>query len=283
MVADGEAYTRAWHFEHLLLHDRSAAFRGDWCGGKVHRIAAEAIEKARGEGRLAKTWWTQVRHRVLRFAGAETDVLDASTVDALGTALETALPRTIVVTYLSRQDVRRRLLEPDHAALVRALEEFVAARNAERAADGAGTTKRAWELHVAKGEAMTKDEQVRLFARTSILLGVHGNGLTHVVMMPPSPVSTLIEMFYPGGFAHDYEWTAKALGHRYYGTWNDTCVRSPFPSCCLRTNRCVCLNRYFTEPNIPDVAYVEGFQGTEISITPSTVIKIIEDRVAGHL
>ena len=30
------------------------------------------------------------------------------------------------------------------------------------------------------------------------MLGVHGNGLTHLIAMPPRPISTVIEIFYPG-------------------------------------------------------------------------------------
>lgn len=40
--------------------------------------------------------------------------------------------------------------------------------------------------------------------------------------MPRTNVSAVIEMFYPEGFAHDYEWTTRALGMRYFGVWNDT-------------------------------------------------------------
>lgn len=40
--------------------------------------------------------------------------------------------------------------------------------------------------------------------------------------MPRSNVSAVIEMFYPGGFARDYEWTTRTLGMRYFGIWNDT-------------------------------------------------------------
>ena len=81
------------------------------------------------------------------------------------------------------------------------------------------------------------------------MLGVHGNGLTvsnianpdilscgidcrvilvlqHLIMMPVTPVSTVIEIFYPQGFAHDYHWTAHALGMRHFAIWNDTCVLS---------------------------------------------------------
>lgn len=57
-----------------------------------------------------------------------------------------------------------------------------------------------------------------------ILLGVHGNGLTHLVFMPPTRASTVIEIFYPGGFAHDYQWTTRALGMSHFAVWNDTYV-----------------------------------------------------------
>ena len=43
-------------------------------------------------------------------------------------------------------------------------------------------------------------------------------------MMPVTPVSSVIEIFYPGGFAHDYHWTSQALGMRHFAIWNDTCV-----------------------------------------------------------
>lgn len=37
------------------------------------------------------------------------------------------------------------------------------------------------------------------------MLGVHGNGLTHLLWMPPTPRSAVIEMFFVGGFARDCE------------------------------------------------------------------------------
>lgn len=54
------------------------------------------------------------------------------------------------------------------------------------------------------------------------MLGVHGNGLTHLVFMKPNRASTIIELFFPGGFAHDYYWTSRALGMRHLAVWNDT-------------------------------------------------------------
>ena len=57
------------------------------------------------------------------------------------------------------------------------------------------------------------------------MMGVHGNGLTALLWMRPTPRSTVIEFFYPGGFAHDYEYTTRALGMVHYGFWNDKCAR----------------------------------------------------------
>jgi capsular polysaccharide biosynthesis protein len=75
-----------------------------------------------------------------------------------------------------------------------------------------------------RAETLLPHAQLALAARTDVLLGVHGNGLTHLLMMPPSARATVVEIFFPDGFAHDYEWTARALGFRHYGVWNDTCV-----------------------------------------------------------
>lgn len=50
-------------------------------------------------------------------------------------------------------------------------------------------------------------------------MGVHGNGLTSLVWMKPNPRATVMEFFFPGGFAHDYEYTTRALGMTHYGFW----------------------------------------------------------------
>lgn len=79
------------------------------------------------------------------------------------------------------------------------------------------------------------------------MMGVHGNGLTHLLWMnAQNPRSTVIEFFYPGGFAEDYEFTSRALGIRHYGVWD---------------------KETFTAPNTPQVAYPEGFQGNEIPLS----------------
>jgi hypothetical protein len=64
------------------------------------------------------------------------------------------------------------------------------------------------------------------------MMGVHGNGLTSLVWMKPTPQATVIEFFYPNGFAHDYEYTSRALGMAHYGVWNDKYV----PPSCIATS-----------------------------------------------
>ncbi|KAJ7615753.1 hypothetical protein DFH06DRAFT_1286133 [Mycena polygramma] len=292
---------RAWHFPTLLLTDRSAAHRGPLCGSQTQRIAAEALGEMRKRrqvvGGRVGGWWEPLRGAVGRFAGAEVLELDIDTeyggeggevkadADADGEAKaggdrHLPLPARIVITYISRQSAGNRKLTPEsHAGLVSALEALVARKNAEAHVniDGAnsnGAAKekegkgrkdgkgREWELVVVEAEKLSKDEQIRIAARTTILLGVHGNGLTHLVMMPPTRVSTVIEMFYPGGFAHDYQWTARALGMKHFAVWNDT---------------------YRTEgvgEGKPSVDYPEGFQGNSIPAHGPAIAQLIEDRVA---
>lgn len=60
------------------------------------------------------------------------------------------------------------------------------------------------------------------------MMGVHGNGLTSLVWMNPTLRSTVIEFFFPEGFAHDYEYTTRALGMTHYGFW-DSQYLSFFP------------------------------------------------------
>jgi hypothetical protein len=275
---------RAWLFPLVILVDRSAAFRDVLTGGHTQRTAAQAWEYMRNVGRLrgerVAGWWEPVRDAVLRFAGSgdgvdeyrarememggtedqwiglgddDGDSLDtANTVPATTATtatLELPMPQKVVVTYISRQGGSRRKLTPEaHDNLVSALKE---------SADQKG-----FELIVMEAEKLTKDEQLRVIGRTTILLGVHGNGLTHLVFMPPTRASAVIEIFYPGGFAHDYHWTARAMGMPHYAVWNDT---------------------IFTHPNEPRVDYPEGFQENYIPVDGPTVAKLIEDRIDGKV
>jgi hypothetical protein len=194
-----------------------------------------------------------VRRNVLRFAGVSGHIMDigkrAFKRTSHGSA-RTGGVDEVVVTYISRQAVKRHLITEDHEGLEDALTELC--------------ERRGWELNVVAMERISKEEQLALAARTTFLVGVHGNGLTHLIMMPITPISTVIELFYPEGFAHDYEWTTRSLGMKHFAVWNDSAAAYP--------------DSKVKWPNYP-----EGFQGEQIPVHGPFVAKLIEDRADGLL
>lgn len=155
-------------------------------------------------------------------------------------------PSNPVITYVSRQDWGRRMLrKADHEKLVEELQNL--------------HTKYGWEVNIVAMDKLSRDEQIRLAARTTILMGVHGNGLTHLLWMNNlNPRATVMEFFYPQGFATDYVFVSQALNIKYFGWWG---------------------NSSFAYPNVPEVNYPEGFQGNEIPIDGSAVAQLCEQRL----
>ncbi|KZT61478.1 hypothetical protein CALCODRAFT_447436 [Calocera cornea HHB12733] len=193
---DLNATKRAYKLERAVLFDRAAAMRGP-----EHGRTWKPISEAMSLPTLVEDWWGEVRERVVGFAGGEV-------------ARPGSSQRKKVVTYVSRQRGKRRTLRAqDHKALVRALRE--------------ASTEMGFELNVVQLEGMSKAEQIQLAARTTVLMGVHGNGLTSLVWMRPSPHSAIFEFFMPGGWFRDYEITARSLGMMYRGFWNDTSFSYP--------------------------------------------------------
>ncbi|EJT97375.1 hypothetical protein DACRYDRAFT_72262 [Dacryopinax primogenitus] len=240
---------KAFRFPAALFIDRSAAFRGDQTGPTSRTPAGPWMigggqYGTGGEGRN-KYWYENARRRVGAFAGVPHRVLDMG-LRAMDPPLVDGEPDAPVITYISRQRSRRRLIEADHQRLVQALEDMC--------------HRKGWVLDVVHAEELSREEQLRRAARTVVMLGVHGNGLTHQLLMPPHPLSTVIEMFYPGGYARDYEWTAGVLGKAYFGIQNDTVVGPP---------------------NIPDFNYPEGFHGNAIPVQAEVVVRVIEERLEG--
>ena len=110
------------------------------------------------------------------------------------------------------------------------------------------------------------------------MMGVHGNGLTSLLWMRPSPRSTVIEFFYPKGFAFDYEYTTRALGMTHYGVWNDKYVSYSSASLIPCTN--FFYKRVFTQPEVPHQQhYPEGFQGNDIPLDGVAVAKLVHKRL----
>ena len=155
-----------------MLADRSAAFRGKLCGSQNQRTASESVDTLIARSKLDKSalWWRPIKHAVWRFAGVASDGEGPSSGDhALGDNSQASTPpefeetEKIVISYISRQSSRRRLIPEDDEALVTSLKSLVQRKNTELASGD-----KEWELNVVKAETMTKDEQVRLSARTTV-------------------------------------------------------------------------------------------------------------------
>lgn len=220
-------------FDRVVLADRSAAMRGPEFTA-TERTASEAFSLV-----SSRPWWSPVRANLVEFIGLNRSI-GAGTRDRP------------VITYVSRQDWGRRMLIPeDHDKLVAALHELEESYG--------------YEVNIVSMDKLSKEEQLRLSARTTVMLGVHGNGLTNLLWMNPTPRSTVIEFFYPHGFAFDYEWTTRALNMIHYGFWG---------------------SEVFTSPKLPPVAYPQGvngdggFQGNNIPLDGKKVADLIHWRLS---
>lgn len=93
------------------------------------------------------------------------------------------LPEKIVISYISRQATRhRKLASEDHDVMVQALKELVGKKNQERqdviyAIDGRGgdpmklrTIPPEWEFSELEAEKLTKEDQIKASARTTVRL-----------------------------------------------------------------------------------------------------------------
>ena len=70
-------------------------------------------------------------------------------------------------------------------------------------------------LEVVRFEAMTVEEQVRLSAGVDLMVGVHGNGLTNLLWMPPH--GAVLELFAADWHFYDYQMLSEISGHLYSG------------------------------------------------------------------
>ncbi|EAU82121.2 hypothetical protein CC1G_09580 [Coprinopsis cinerea okayama7 len=118
-----------------------------------------------------------------------------------------------VVTYISRQGSGRRLVAEDHELLVKSLKDL------EK--QGVCT------VLIPQMEKLSIREQIAIIAKTTILVGVHGNGLTHQLIMPPSLRSATFEIMDPPSYTFDYEMLARNMGHKHYAVHNDTFLTYP--------------------------------------------------------
>ncbi|GFZ42512.1 hypothetical protein JCM24511_00228 [Saitozyma sp. JCM 24511] len=110
------------------------------------------------------------------------------------------------VVYVDRQASKRRLRHEDHLGL---MDTLLSLRDSGRIA-----------FKHAKLEDLSHAEQVTMVSDADIIVGVHGNGLTHLLWMPQG--GNVVEFFPPDSFTRDYEVPATAVGHAYHAIRNVT-------------------------------------------------------------
>lgn len=127
---------QAWKMDRVVFADRAAAMRTHRFTD-VERYAAPAFELPG-----SRNFWEPVRANVVEFAGEDRN-------SGSGT---TSKP---VITYVSRQNWGRRMLRPaDHDRLVNALKRLEKERD--------------YEINIVEMDKLTRDEQIRLAARTTV-------------------------------------------------------------------------------------------------------------------
>ncbi len=186
---------RSFLFERVVFADRAAAFRGAEFQN-TWRTAAEAVSID-----ASRYWWSPVRKNLIEFVGggngeiemlgdiglgvgvekdpapSELDVLALEEEEVtMEEEKEEILEENLkakqahsgkpVLTYVSRQEWgRRMLIKKDHDDLVRELEGL--------------EKKYGWEVNVVSMDKLSRDDQIRLAARTTVRLLL--TSLTHDV------------------------------------------------------------------------------------------------------
>eukprot|EP00475_Leptophrys_vorax_P040563 TRINITY_DN7543_c0_g3_i1.p1 TRINITY_DN7543_c0_g3~~TRINITY_DN7543_c0_g3_i1.p1 ORF type:complete len:460 (+),score=109.40 TRINITY_DN7543_c0_g3_i1:95-1474(+) len=79
---------------------------------------------------------------------------------------------------------------------------------------GALNATEKFDLEIAQFEKMSFLDQMRSVQDADVIMGVHGNGLTHVLWMKPG--STLVEIFPAGMFVTDFEFYSEFAGLKHF-------------------------------------------------------------------
>lgn len=170
---------RAFLFERVVFADRAAAFRGKEFQ-RTYRTSSEAVTLS-----ASRYWFSPVRKNLLDFVGMADPEAHAEDIHGVGyeedideddvesaekeeevqqshddEALEKVQAKLAksgkpVITYISRQDWGRRMLKPEsHESLVVELKKL--------------EEKYGWEVNVVAMDKLTRDEQIRLAAKSTV-------------------------------------------------------------------------------------------------------------------
>ncbi len=107
------------------------------------------------------------------------------------------LPTKPTITYIQRSNYR--YLEPEFE---------------RKLLDEIASVFPDYRLNIVRFENFSYPEQLQIIRNTNILIGAHGNGLTHQIFLPDN--SMVIELFPKGAYAMDYQLLGELVGHQYF-------------------------------------------------------------------
>ncbi|WVQ93474.1 hypothetical protein IAU59_000548 [Kwoniella sp. CBS 9459] len=109
------------------------------------------------------------------------------------------------IVYVDRQDTGRKLSAEGHAEMAVVLGEMEAVGKAT--------------VGHKKMSKLVLPEQIEAVADADILIGVHGDGLTHQMWMPEGGV--VIELLPPDSFMRENQIVTDVLNHQFVPVWKD--------------------------------------------------------------
>ena len=116
------------------------------------------------------------------------------------------------VIYIDRQATMRKLSSNGHTDFVNHMQMFTEAHNKEH-----GDTETI-NFNIVKFENYTFEQQFNMVKHADVLIGVHGNGMTHQLLMHPRRYVIEIFPYIKGSqlsWVYDYYFFSLLMGHRY--------------------------------------------------------------------
>ena len=152
----------------------------------------------------ALQWHAQITKQLSQFHGAANAPMQANC--------------TIRIGYIDRQNTGRRLPAKFHDFLV----SFLTGITKEQPSiDDSNVSVEFLHLHM---EHLSPLQQILTASTLDLLIGVHGNGLSHLFFLPPG--SAVLELFWDSTFQFDYATGAQMMGHDYLCLYNGLPVSS---------------------------------------------------------
>ncbi|KAF9496982.1 hypothetical protein BDN71DRAFT_1494937 [Pleurotus eryngii] len=188
-------------FSEIIIVDR-------WTAHRVPESEAQVWNKMTADIMASPApfdWWSPLRHSLMQRIGIEGNARNRPVITYIDRCV--ALPLVDIGTSPSiRQATGRKLVKEDHDTFVKALAQFGEDHDVE--------------INSVQMEYLSKAEQFDIGTRTDIMVGVHGNGLSHQMWMKAG--GSVLELYDTGGFMRDYQLLAEAMHHTHYVIWNDT-------------------------------------------------------------